>query len=542
MRLLRLALFALPFTAAIAQQQRPAKRYTHADSVRGSNGRARAWWDATFYDLHVNVNPADSSVRGWNTIHYKVLKNSPGVMQIDLQQPLDADSIKQGDDYMTMQRDGNALMVILRSPQKQGENREITVYYHGKPRVARRAPWDGGFVWTTDSLGRPWIATADEGLGASVYWPVKDYLADEPDSQRIAITLPDPMLDISNGRLRSTKKNDNGTTTYEWFVTNPINTYNVEVNGGHYAHFSDEYAGEKGKLTMDFYPLDYHVDTAKVQFQQAKSMLKCFEHWFGPYPWYSDGYKLIATPHLGMEHQSGVAYGNKYKNGYSGRDLSGTGWGMKWDFIIVHESAHEWWGNNISVKDHADMWVHESFANYAENLYAECQDGKKAGAEYVIGSRQNIKNDEPIIAPYGVNGDGSGDMYYKGGAMLHMMRLIIGNDEKWRSVLRGIQSTFYHQTVTGKQIQDYINKNSGIDFSPVFKQYLTTTKIPVLEYKTSGTQTQYRWANVVDDEFEMPVRANGRWITPGTIWKTIPKTDTLVVDPDFYVEVKKVEP
>jgi aminopeptidase N len=301
--------------------------------------------------------------------------------------------------------------------------------------------------------------------------------------------------------------------------------------------------GEKGKLTLDFWPLDYHVDTAKVQFQQAKSMLKCFEHWFGPYPWYSDGYKLIETPHLGMEHQSGVAYGNKYKNGYSGRDLSGTGWGMKWDFIIVHESAHEWWGNSITAKDHADMWVHESFANYAENLYAECQDGKKAGAEYVIGSRRNIKNDEPIIPPYGVNGDGSGDMYYKGGAMLHMMRLIIGNDEKWRSVLRGIQSTFYHQTVTGKQIEDYINKHSGIDFSLVFKQYLTTTKIPVLEYRTNDTRTQYRWANVVDDAFEMPVRANGRWITPSAeIWKSIPKTDSLVVDPDFYVDVKKVEP
>jgi len=541
MRFHRLALLALPFSAALAQQQPPAKVYTNADSIRGSNGRARAWWDATFYDLHVTVNPADSSIRGWNTIHYKALKQSPGIMQIDLQEPLDVDSIRQGSDYMTMHRDGNALMVILQSSQKTGENREITVYYHGKPRVARRAPWDGGFVWTADSLGRPWIATADEGLGASVYWPVKDYLADEPDSQRIAITLPDSLQDVSNGRLRSTKHNDNGTTTYEWFVTNPINTYNVEVNAGHYAHFSDEFAGEKGKLTLDFWPLDYHLDTAKVQFKQASSMLKCFEHWFGPYPWYSDGYKLIETPHLGMEHQSGVAYGNKYKNGYSGRDLSGTGEGMKWDFIIVHESAHEWWGNNITVKDHADMWVHESFANYAENLYAECQDGKQAGATYVIGSRRNIKNDEPIIPKYGVNAEGSGDMYYKGGAMLHMMRLIIGNDEKWRSVLRGIQSTFYHQTVTGKQVEDYINKNSGIDFSPVFEQYLRTTKVPVLEYKNSATQTLYRWNNVVDD-FEMPVRANGRWLTPSSEWQTMAKTDSLIVEPDFYVEVKKVEP
>jgi aminopeptidase N len=541
MRLFRsLLLLVLPASTAFAQQAAPKKVYTHADSIRGGNGPGRSWWDATFYDLHVSVNPADSSIRGWNTIHYKVLKRG-GAMQIDLQAPLEVDSIKQGDDYMTLQRDGNALFVILRSPQVIGSTREISVYYHGKPRVARRAPWDGGFVWTTDSLGRPWIATADEGLGASVFWPVKDYLADEPDSQRVAITLPDSLMDVSNGRLRSTKRNPDGTTTYEWFVVNPINTYNVEVNGGHYAHFSDEYMGEKGKLTLDFYPLDYHVDTAKVQFQQVKPMLKCFEHWFGPYPWYADGYKLIETPHLGMEHQSGIAYGNKYKNGYSGRDLSGTGWGMKWDFIIVHESAHEWWGNNISVKDHADMWVHESFANYAENIYAECQDGKRAGAEYVIGSRLNIKNDEPIIADYGVNGDGSGDMYYKGGAMLHMMRLIIDNDEKWRSILRGIQSTFYHQTVTGAEVESYINKQSGIDFGPVFKQYLTTTKVPVLEYRTSGGQTSYRWTNVVPG-FAMPVRANGQWLKPTAEWKTMPKAETIVVEPDFYVEVKRVEP
>jgi aminopeptidase N len=268
-------------------------------------------------------------------------------------------------------------------------------------------------------------------------------------------------------------------------------------------------------------------------------MLKCFEHWFGPYPWYKDGYKLIEAPHLGMEHQSGVAYGNKFKNGYSGRDLSGTGWGMKWDFIIVHESAHEWWGNSLTMKDQADMWVHESFANYAEGLYAECQDGKKAGAEYIIGSRRNIKNDEPIVAPYGVNAEGSGDMYYKGGSMLHMMRQIVNSDEKWRGILRGIQSTFYHQTVTGAQIEAYINEKSGIDFSKVFQQYLTTTKIPVLEYKNVNGMLSYRWTNVVHG-FSMSVKANGTWIQPTEEWKQGLRGNTLDVPADFYIEVKKV--
>lgn len=525
---------------AAALAQRAPRVYTHADSIRGSNGPGRAWWDAQFYDLHVTVNPADSSIRGYNTITYKVIKPS-GIMQIDLQQPMETDSIVQNGKYLTMTRDGNAMFVPMGTPQVAGATNTITVYYHGKPRVAKRAPWDGGFVWATDSLGRPWIATADEGLGASVYWPVKDLLADEPDSQRIAITMPDSLQDVSNGRLRSTKHNANGTTTYEWFVTNPINTYNVEVNAAHYAHLSDEFQGEKGKLTLDFWPLDYHKDTASVQFRQAKPMLKCFEHWFGPYPWYSDGYKLIETPHLGMEHQSGVAYGNKYKNGYSGRDLSGTGWGMKWDFIIVHESAHEWWGNNISAKDHADMWIHESFANYAEGIYAECQDGKQAGTEYIIGSRRNIRNDEPIIPPYGVNADGSGDMYYKGGSMIHMIRQLVNDDEKWRSILRGIQSTFWHQTVTGAQVEAYISKQAGMDFSKVFDQYLRTTKIPVLEYKVADGSTSYRWADVVPG-FAMPVRVNGALLRPTEAWKTKAGSDALVVDPSFYVLVRKIEP
>jgi aminopeptidase N len=524
--------------APASAQARAPKVYTHADSIRGSNGRGRDWWDATFYDLHVAINPADSSIRGWNAITYKVLRTA-AIMQIDLQQPLEPDSIVQDGEYLVAHRDGNALFVPLTKPQKAGAHNTITVYYHGKPRAAKRAPWDGGFVWAHDSLGHRWIATAVEGLGASAWWPNKDYLADEPDSQRVAITVPDSLTDVSNGRLRSTTHNSDGTTTFEWFVADPINNYDVEANAGHYTHLADEYTGEQGKLTLDFWPLAYHADTARVQFQQVKPMLACFEHWFGPYPWYKDGYKLIETPHLGMEHQSGVAYGNQYKNGYTGRDLSGTGWGLHWDFIIVHESAHEWWGNNITARDQADMWLHESFANYAEGLYAECKDGKRAGDEYMIGSRRNIKNDEPIIPAYGVNAEGSGDMYYKGGNMLHTMRQIVNDDEKWRRVLRGVQSTFWHQTVTGAQVEAYIDRASGIDFSKVFEQYLTTTRIPVLEYKSSNGGAGYRWTNVVPG-FAMPVRtAAGQWLRPTVAWQTLRGADSIAVDPNFLVEVRK---
>jgi aminopeptidase N len=528
---------ALP---SIVAAQRAPKVYSHADTLRGSNGPARSWWDASFYDLHVTVNPADSSIRGYNAITYRVLKPAAR-MQIDLQMPLEVDSMVQDGSRLEFNRDSNAFFVALKAAQPTGSRKTIGVYYHGKPIVAKRPPWDGGFIWQHDSLDNRWVATANEGFGASVWWPNKDYLADEPDSQRIAITMPDSMIDVSNGRLRSTTHNADGTTTYEWFVSEPINNYNVEVNAGQYAHFSDVFNGEKGKLTLDFWPLAYHLDTAKVQFQQAKSMLQCFEHWFGPYPWYKDGYKLIEAPHLGMEHQSGVAYGNHYKNGYAGRDLSGTGLGLKWDFIIVHESAHEWWGNNITMKDQADMWIHESFANYAEGLYTECRDGKQAGAEYIIGSRTRIQNDSPIIAPYGVNAEGSGDMYYKGGSMLHTIRQLVNDDEKWRGILRGIQSTFWHQTVTGAQIENYMSRQAGMDLSKVFQQYLTTTMVPVLEYRAANGTLSYRWQNVVPG-FAMPVRANGVWLKPTTQWKSGLKGDSLTVDKNFYVEAKAAPP
>ena len=542
--ILQLLLAALP-VAVGAQSAAPV--FTHADTIRGSNTAARSWWDATFYDLHVKVNPADSSITGYNAITYRVLKPARE-MQIDLQTPLVVDSIVQDGTELSARRDGNAFFVTMIAPQKAGANKTISVYYHGKPTVAVRPPWDGGFVWALDSLGRKWIVTANEGLGASVWWPNKDLLADEPDSQRIAITVPDSLMDVSNGRLRRTSADSAGSITYEWFVANPINNYDVAVNSGHYAHFSDTYQGEKGKLTLDFYPLDYHVDTARKQFQQVKPMLQCFETWFGPYPWYEDGYKLIETPHLGMEHQSAVAYGNHYKNGYLGRDRSATGHGLQWDFIIIHESAHEWWGNSITMKDQADMWIHESFATYAEGLYTECQQGKRAGAEYTIGQRKLVRNDKPIIGAYGVNDEGSGDMYDKGGNMLHTIRQLVDDDSRWRGILRGLNKTFWHQTVTTRQIEDYISRQSGLNLGKVFDEYLRTTKIPTLEYKLQGRKLSYRWTNVVTG-FAMPVKVTTStdrlgWIRPTATWKSaaikLDRPEDFRVDENFYVNARDI--
>ena len=539
------AFFALPLVASAQAVAPNPPVFTRADTIRGSNTPERAWWDAAFYDLHVRVNPADSSISGHNAITYRVLKPARE-MQIDLQMPLVIDSVVQDGTELSARRDGNAFFVRLIARQPVGAKMQISVYYHGKPVAAIRPPWDGGFIWALDSLSRRWIATANEGLGASAWWPNKDIYSDEPDSQRVAITVPDSLIDVSNGRLRSTTPNADGTTTYEWFVVNPINNYDVAVNAGHYAHFSDVYEGERGKLTLDFWPLDYHADTARKQFQQVKPMLQCFESWFGPFPWYEDGYKLVETPHLGMEHQSAVAYGNHYLQGYLGRDRSKTGHGLLWDFIIIHESAHEWFGNSITMKDVADLWIHESFATYAEGLYTECQQGKKAGAEYTIGQRALIRNDAPVVGSYGVNHEGSSDMYDKGANMLHTIRQLVGDDARWRGILRDLGKAFWHQTVTGRQIEDFISRQSGLNLKRIFDQYLRTTKVPTLEYKLQGSKLSYRWSNVVPG-FAMPVKVTtspGKltWIRPTASWKTttvkLNRPEDFRVDENFYVVAK----
>ncbi|HEY7636693.1 MAG TPA: M1 family metallopeptidase [Gemmatimonadales bacterium] len=520
--------------------------FTHADTLRGSLTPERVWWDVTFYDLHVTINPSDSTFRGWNAISYRVV-GPAREMQIDLQPPLQLDSVVQDKRQLSLRRDGNAFFVKLASGQKRGTVRRVTAYYGGRPHVAQKAPWDGGVVWSQDPAGHLWIATACQGTGASIWWPTKDTQADEPDSQRVVLTVPDSLQAVSNGRLRGVTPAGPGLTAYEWFVTSPINNYDVAVNVGRYARINASYAGEAGNLTLEFWPLPSHRDAAQHQFGQVEPMLACFERWFGPYPWYRDGYQLVETPFLGMEHQSAVAYGNGYENGYKGTDLSGTGWGLTWDFIVIHESAHEWFGNSITSADIADMWVHESFANYAENLFTECEYGPAAGSAYVIGTRKNVKNDRPIIGPYGVNEEGSGDMYYKGGNMLHTIRQIIGNDSTWRSVLRGLNATFQHQIVTGQQIQAYISAHAGVDLSKVFAQYLTTTQIPAFEYRIRGSTLSYRWGQVVPG-FDMPLRVAlqaGRWtrLRPRESWQTttLAHPEEFRVDDNFYVVVQRVE-
>lgn len=541
-----LAALLLWATSPALAQGRDASTPTHADSVRGADNPSRAWWDVTFYDLHVRVNPADSGIGGWNGITYRVRR--PGqTMQLDLQAPLVLDSAVQDGQRLEARREGDAYFVTLRARLRVGDTRMVTAYYHGQPGRGRPAR-SSGVVWSQDSLGAPWIATSDELPGASIWWPLKDYLGDEPDSQRIAVTVSDPLIEVSNGRLRGTTHHHDGTTTYEWFVTGPINTYGVALNAGRYAHFADTLQGEAGRLSLDFWPLAAHLDTAKVQWAQATPMLQCFEHWFGPYPWYADGYKLIETPYLGMEHQSGIAYGNKFLPGYLGRDLSGTGLGLGWDYIVIHESAHEWFGNSISVREPGDLWVHEAFATYAEGLYTECRRGRMAGAAYLIGLRKGIRNTGPIVGPRGVAGWYNTDMYYKGANLLHTIRELVDDDAKWLAILRGLTRTFRHRTVTGTEIEDYIGRASGLELGQIFAQFLTTTRVPELDYRVEHGTLSYRWAGVVAG-FAMPVRVQipgmgSRWLRPIDAWQrlTVPSAPgaDLVVDENFYVTTRNL--
>ena len=540
-----LAFFSL---SCSAQPLSSKKSFTRQDTLRGSITPERAWWNVLKYAITVEPDYNSKTIKGSNTIQFAVLQ--PGTsMQIDLQQPMEILSATWNNSKLEFKRDGNVYYLQFPAAPAAGTTQSVTIEFAGKPREAQRPPWDGGWIWRKDSQGNPWMSVACQGLGASVWYPCKDHQSDEPDQgASLSMIVPNDLTGVGNGKLLSKEPNGNGKTKYNWAVANPINNYNIIPYIGKYAHWHEVYNGEKGKLDCDFWVLESNLEKAKSQFKQVPAMLKCFEHWFGPYPFYEDSYKLVESPHLGMEHQSAVAYGNKYQNGYLGTDLSGSGWGLKWDFIIIHESGHEWFANNITTNDIADMWVHEGFTNYSESLFTECEFGTKAGSEYVIGLRKNISNDIPVQGPYGVNQEGSGDMYYKGANMIHTIRHIIDNDELFRDILRGLNKEFYHKTVTATQVEEYINKRSGKDFSKVYEQYLRTIKIPVLEYKSRKGEVEFKWTNVVDG-FDMPVKVDlgGKiqFIQPTTSWQSLKLADwhngeVFKADSNFYITTKKL--
>lgn len=541
--------FLLLASCSMAQPLNQKKKFTRQDTLRGSIGPERAWWDVLRYDIEVTPDYNSKYITGKTTIQFKVVADRrTDYMQIDLQQPLTIDSLYyNGKLYINYPakpyyNEGNVWHIPLpKTPVNSVQS--LSVFYHGKPREAKMPPWDGGWIFSKDKQGRPWMSVACQGLGASVWFPCKDHQSDEPnEGASLRVTVSANLVAVANGKLKQKLSGDNN-NTWVWEVKNPINNYNLVPYIGHYVNWADTLQGDKGTLELDYWVLDYELEKAKTQFEQVKPTIRAFEYWFGPYPFYEDGYKLVQAPHLGMEHQSAVAYGNQFKNGYLGRDLSGSGWGLKWDYIIVHETGHEWFANNITTKDIADMWVHEGFTDYSETLFTEYYYGKQAGAEYVIGLRKNIANDKPIIGFYGVNQEGSGDMYYKGANLIHTIRQVIDNDEKFRQILRGLNKDFYHQTVTSKQVEEYISQKSNKDLGKIFDQYLRTTQVPTLELKAEDEKIKFKWVNCIQG-FNMPVKlSNGQWIYPSTTEQKIKLESAnfngVEVDRNFYIQVKK---
>jgi aminopeptidase N len=509
----------------------------------------RTCYDINYYHLDVKIDLEEKTVSGSNEFKFTATQDFTK-LQFDLFENLKIDKIIYHGNELNYTREFGAVFVTFPKTIKKGSKDSFTVWYHGNPIVAKNAPWDGGFIFKKDKSGNPFVSVACQGLGASVWWPTKDHQSDEVDSMLISITAPKDLDAIANGRFRKSENLSNHLKKTSWFVSNPINNYNIAFYIGKYAHWTDTYQGEEGPLSIDYWSLREDSVKARPHWDaDVKPMLAAFEHWFGPYPWYKDGYKLVQAPHLGMEHQSAVAYGNQFRKGYLGRDQSNSGHGLKWDFITVHESGHEWFANNITTKDIADMWVHEGFTTYSEALFTEYTQNKIAGEEYVIGLRKNIGNKSPIIGPYNVNKEGDGDMYPKGANIIHTIRHLMANDEKFRQILRGLNKKFYHQTTTSAAVEAYIIKQSGLKLVPFFNQYLRHAKIPTLAYKINAGKLSYRWITDVKD-FKMNVKVSlnegeYNWIKATNEWQTVKINPNInkanfKVDTNFYVNAELV--
>lgn len=474
--------------------------FTRKDSLQGGLRLERTCFDVLHYDLNLTINPQERSIQGFNEITFKVIENSNKI-QLDLFENMKIDSIIFNHQILNYKREFNAVFIVIPTSLVINCDYKLRFYYSGNPKIAKKAPWDGGFVFKKDSNGKDWIGVAVQGTGASLWYPVKDSQSDEPDfGATIKIAVPKGLMNVSNGRFMGSEDLKNGYTRWDWEVKNPINSYNITINIGDYVHFGENYKG----LDLDYYVLRENEAKAKIQFEQVKPMMDCFQSKFGEYPFTTDGYKLVESPYLGMEHQSAIAYGNKYMNGYTGGDISGTGIGLNFDYIIIHESGHEWFGNSITSNDIADMWIHESFTTYCESVFIECQYGYDKAQQYVNGLENNIHYDKPIIGTYGVNNKGSGDKYSKGALMLNTLRNVINKDTKWWKITKAFSTTFKHQIIDTKTVIAFFNQESGMNLTPVFNQYLRYVDIPILEIKYAKKRLEYRWTTDVSD-FNMPV-------------------------------------
>lgn len=521
-----------------------SQNFTRRDSLQGGLRLERTCYDVQRYDLNIKINPDEKTIVGYNEIAFKVLENSSKI-QIDLFENMQIDSIIHNNKKLEYKREFDAVFIDFPNGLTANSSEKIRFYYSGKPKVAKNAPWDGGFVFKKDKQGKHWIGVAVQGTGASLWYPVKDSQTDEPDlGSTIKVAVPNGLMNVSNGRFKGSEDLKNGYTRWDWEVKNPINNYDITVNIADYAHIHDNHNG----LDLDYYVLRDNEEIAKKHFEEVKPMMDCFQTKFGKYPFAEDGYKLVETPYLGMEHQSAVAYGNKYKKGYMGSDLSMSGVGLLFDYITIHESGHEWFGNSITSSDIADMWIHEGFTQYSELVYIECQFGYEKAMKYAKGLKLNVRNDRPIIGTCCVNNEGSGDMYPKGALLLNTLRHVINNDELWWKIILKYSETYRHKIIDTPTVIAFFNKESSMNLTPIFNQYLNYKKIPAIEIKLNKKKLEFQWKTDVSD-FNMPIdiKVNGKEIRiePTNKWKKskfkIKSLDEVeVLNNEFFVHVWKL--
>jgi aminopeptidase N len=512
------------------------KSFSRKDSLQGGLRAERTSFDVQKYHLDITIDPEKRFISGSNTISFKTTENTSKI-QIDLFANMKVDSILQDKKQLKYTREFNAVFIDFPKELKKNKNCEIKFYYSGNPIVAKNAPWDGGFVFKKDAADKPWIGVAVQGTGASLWYPVKDSESDEPDNgAKISVAVPNGLMNVSNGKFLGSTDLKNGYTRWDWEVKNPINTYDITVNVADYLHFSETLKD----LSIDYYVLKQNEENARKQFQQTVPMLQCFQSKFGKYPFTEDGFKLVETPFLGMEHQSAVAYGNGFKNGYLGDDLSGTGVGMLFDYILIHESGHEWFGNSITAKDIADMWIHEAFTMYSEVVYIECQFGKEKAEIYVNGLQKAVANDKPIIGQYGVNNEGSSDMYYKGALLLNTLKNVLNNDDRWWEILLKYSETYRHKIIDTQTVIAFFNAEFKMNLTSVFNQYLRYKDIPELVLQKSGSNLEYYW-KTNEPNFEMPVDVRiGKEIVRLNPTNTVQKSDFTIDNiKDVVVQRKK---
>jgi hypothetical protein len=519
--------------------------FTTADTLRGKLSSLRTCYDVLFYDLNIKVDPDNKFIQGNTIIRFRSV-NDFKVFQIDLFANMKIEKIIYHNATLSYTRKFDAVFVQFPDLVKQGDLDEIQIYYSGNPQLPDISSLSGGFIWTQDKNGRPWIETVVQGSGASLWWPCKDHLSDKPDSMHITVTVPSGLTVISNGRFLGKNELPDKQVQFKWAVSYPMNTYSAVLYIGDYVHFSDQFVSASESFPLNYYCLSYDLDLDKQFVKQVKPLLSLYEKDFGPYPFPRDGYALVESPY-GMEHQSAVSSGTFF-NLADGKPVDSIAHVIE----FWHETAHEWWGNSVTCNDMADFWIHESFASYAEVLCYENFFGSAAAEEYL--NKQDPGNKEPIIGFYDVNDFHTGDMYSKGIRMIASLRQSINNDSLFFSILKGIQSKYKYQSINSADIISYFNKETGTDYTYLFDQYLRYGAIPILmiSKKTSGKDLEFRYkwnANV--SNFRLPVKiiaANKKefFIYPTTEWKStsVPNNlpdDVKIDNVHSYFEIEKTD-